>query len=381
MDGEPGEDNNQWMIAGPPGPQGPQGNPGASGGGSGPIYLPAFDEEPNDPLGQIPGPTGPTGPQGPQGNPGTGGAGGMIVLPSFEDQFNDDTLAPIGPLGPSGSGTPGRLTKWINGGMALVDSLLSELGGVITGAAALTEIAFSTLRILGTAVAQTTDNGQMRMMAGTNDLAANGAYLKVTGNGFTATNRGIMVFGAGNPGTPTGGDGVIAFLTGADVTRWQIDRAGNLIASSPVYAFQPNTNKVLAADQATFVNAQTNITGLAFAIGINEVWEVEVDLSVTMVLATGVKFYATGPASITGEIQFYGNSVTNASTFTSVYQAVITVPTAFQVQYAGDGSYRMRLTVRSGATAGTIQIVGITGGATTTCAVRKGSSMKATRTT
>lgn len=255
-----------------------------------------------------------------------------------------------------GNGTPGVLSKWVNGGRAIMDSLLTEAGKVITMAAGANAMAFildasagfvRDLRFATAGVPRWIFRADLTAEAGSN-----------AGSDFVINRR-----------DDAGGDLGDAF---------KITRSSGVVTLQ-TYAFASQVNKALAADQSTFVNAQTNVTGLSFPIGVNEVWEVEVDLSLTMaVAATGVKFYATGPASITGEIQSFVNS-TSAILFAQVYQAVITVPTAFQLTYTGAGMYRMRLTARSGATAGTIQIVGITGGATTTCAVLKGSSMKATR--
>lgn len=147
------------------------------------------------------------------------------------------------------------------------------------------------------------------------------------------------------------------------------------------YCGQPNFRKITAADQATFVNAQTNITGLSFAIGVNETWTADVVISATTaVAATGVKFYFTFPVGCTGEIH-YGGNIATIATWQTLYQAVLTVPGTFFLTGTGiTGQYTMRATFRNGGTGGTIQVVGISGGATTTIAVKKGSLLIAERT-
>lgn len=345
-----------WPFPGPAGPQGPTGPtgaPGAGGSGGSTIFLP-HDDYVDEPF-VIPGPQGATGPTGAPGAPGGGGSS-VVMLPGIGDEFNDDTLAAIS-YGVTGTGTPGRLSKWINGGMALIDSLLAEAGKVITMAAGSNAMAF----VLDAAAGFTRDlrfdtAGSPRWIFRGDNAAEAGSN---AGTDFVINRRDDAGADLGNALTITRSSGVITAQT---------------------YLFASQVSKVLAADLSTFANAQTNITGLSFPIGINEVWEVIVELSVTMVLATGVKFYATGPASVTGEIHSFG-STTAATAYQHLYQAAITVPGTFLNTVAGSGYYRLRLTVRTGATPGTIQIVGITGGATTTCAVLKGSSMKATRTT
>jgi hypothetical protein len=131
------------------------------------------------------------------------------------------------------------------------------------------------------------------------------------------------------------------------------------------------------ADQATFVNAQTNITGLSFAIAANEIFAVTAVLSCAMgAAATGVKFYFTVPAGCTGEMHIEGN-VATLPTWQTLYQAVLTVPGTFFITGIITGLYRITATIRNGGTGGTVQLVGITGGATTTCAVKKGSQLNA----
>lgn len=145
----------------------------------------------------------------------------------------------------------------------------------------------------------------------------------------------------------------------------------------PVATAATDVDLATGADQATFVNAQTDITGLAFPIRANETWRVRIVLSATLgVAATGVKFYFTVPAGCTGEMHARGNVATLA-TWQSLYQAVLTVPGTFFITGIITGSYFIDAVIRNGATPGTVQLVGITGGATTTCAVKKGSQLTA----
>lgn len=345
-----------WLIPGPAGVAGVAGAAGAAGpqGPAYTVFLP-HDEYPDEPF-LIPGPQGPAGTAGAPGAPGGGGSS-VVFLPTLDDQFNDDTLVSLGAMGATGSGTPGTLTKWVNGGKQIIDSLLSEAGKVITMAAGANAMAF----VLDASAGFVRDlrfssAGVVRWIFRANLTAEGGAN---AGSDFVINRRDDAGGDLGDALTITRSSGVVTLQT---------------------YVFASQVSKTLAADLSTFANAQTNLAGLSFPIGINEVWEVIVEISTTMVLATGVKFYATGPAGVSGEIHALA-STTAATAYQHLYQAVITVPGTFLNTVAGSGYYRMRLTVRTGATAGTIQIVGITGGATTTCAVLKGSSMKATRTT
>lgn len=339
---------------GAPGPAGVAGAAGAPGA-AGTMGPPGYDGLDGEDGMSIPGPQGPQGIQGP---PGVGGGGGttIMILPT-DEPVSDDSMIPVGPTGITGGGTPSVLAKFINGGRALADSLLTEAGKVITMAGGANAMAF----ILDASAGFVRDlrfstAGVARWIFRANLTAEGGSN---AGSDFVINRRDDAGGDLGDALTITRSTGVVTLQT---------------------YAFASTVNKTLAADTSAFANVQTNITGLSFPIGINEVWEVVVELSTTMVLATGVKFYATGPASITGEIHSLA-STTAATAFQHLYQAVITVPGTFFNTVAGSGMYRLRLTVRSGATAGTIQIVGITGGATTTCAVLKGSSLIATRTT
>jgi hypothetical protein len=153
---------------------------------------------------------------------------------------------------------------------------------------------------------------------------------------------------------------------------------GLILASGALGIDQRNLQVANSANQATFANVQTNITGLSFSMGPTDVWAFQVYISCTMVLATGVKFYLTVPGSVTGEIHRQGNVATLA-TWQSLYLNAVTVPGTFFITGAITGMYIMQGTVRGAGTGGTVQVVGITGGATTTCAVQKGSFLTADR--
>lgn len=124
-----------------------------------------------------------------------------------------------------GSGTAGTLTKWSDSD-TLTDSLLSESGTVLSAASA-TEFQMGSLRIFPSAMQQNVDTLPVQFCGGAGNDATHGAFFTITGNSFTATARGLVRFTAGNPGTPTGNDGTIAFQTGAEVTRWTMDRSGH----------------------------------------------------------------------------------------------------------------------------------------------------------
>lgn len=131
-------------------------------------------------------------------------------------------------------------------------------------------------------------------------------------------------------------------------------------------------------DQASFANVQTNIILLTFTIGTADIWVVDCFLPLTMVGATGVKFYFTAPAGATGEVSMTGTGAA-LTTVEHVYTAAITVPGTFLARIAGATFVQVRATIRSGGTGGAVQLVGITGAAATTCVVKKGASMFAER--
>lgn len=147
----------------------------------------------------------------------------------------------------------------------------------------------------------------------------------------------------------------------------------------PVWdGFQPCYNRRLSADQATFANVQTAITGLSFPVTAAEEWDFHLVLSCTMVLATGVKFYFTFPAGTIGDMHLGGN-VATLPTWQTLYAAVLTVPGTFFITGAITGQYVINGRLLVGVNSGTVQLVGITGGATTTCAVKRGSVLRASR--
>lgn len=384
---------------------------------------PGVDGEPADdwPV-LIPGPQGP---QGIQGIPGVGGGGGTSVtylIPQFDEGCVDDSLAFMGMGGVSGTGTINRLPKW-GGGNLLVNSLISEAngwtitdshiqpGGMISPNPADTFVfdadtlpnygvhwfsdsrsGFTSMSLGGYGGISMFTNGVERLWIGagtviraglTIDAAANNTYdigsggnyfrnvFAATGFGFSGTN--VLTQVAGNtrlngPETELAYGGVLGWKMNS--TGWlesfAIAGAGGLWAKDIV---------TIAADAASFANVQTN-TGLSFDTQINCTYDVDVVITTTMVLATGVKFYFTGPPGMTGEIQYFGTMATLNTSFRTDYQAVLTVPATFYNTVAGTHQYLMRATIRIAGTSATVRVVGITGGATTTCVVKKGSSMR-----
>jgi len=162
-------------------------------------------------------------------------------------------------------------------------------------------------------------------------------------------------------------DGALATMLTMDDTKAQFAK----------WVMDPGS-AITSVDQTAFANAQTNITGLSFPVGTNETYQVDIVLSATMVSTAGVKFYFTTPAGVTGEMHIEGN-VAGLNTWQSLHQAVLTVPGTFFVTGAITGTVRIRATVRTTGNSGTVQLVGITGAAGTTCTVKKGSSLLATR--
>jgi hypothetical protein len=368
QDGEPGEDALYL-----PGPMGPQGNPGSSGaaGSPGSMGPPGIDGEPGEDALYLPGPMGP---QGPQGIPGVGGGGGTsyIMLPGDEP---DDSL------GQWGRPHFNRITETslgiiVSGGeiSVLPQDAVSE-GGQITlvGAAAFASWSWDNFQ------------GQLRWFTGgvvklgLSTTQMDTPLLLTAGSfGFGTTTALSNNAGSSKLSGITGG----VELASAGNTFWQLQSDGSLqyvnasIASGNIW---DKMTAAATADQATFVNVQTNITGLTFTPAANTTWMVDIVLGVTMgVAATGVKFYFTGPAGMTGEI-LYGGNVATVTTWQSLYQAVLTVPGTFFVTGIITGVITMRAIIRTAAASSAVQLVGITGGATTTCAVKKGSNMRWTR--
>lgn len=192
-----------------------------------------------------------------------------------------------------------------------------------------------------------------------------------------ATAAGTLLSSTGTVGqlfVGTGWTEQRAYLLGVQTLSLGAARA---LFAKPVMS--PGSN-ISAADQAAFNAVQTNITGGSFAIGANEAWIVDAWLPLTMVGATGIKFYFTGPAGATGEVSLSGTGAA-LTTIEHVYTAAITVPGTFLHRIAGAGYVWVRATVRSAATPGTIQLVGISGAVATTCVVKKGFSMLAERIT
>jgi hypothetical protein len=263
--------------------------------------------------------------------------------------------------------------------------------------------------------AESTARGALALLHGNEHGSAPGRLHLFAGSAGHVRIRGDMFFdtdntydigadGATRPRHIYLGGGIVSYPAAGSLsiqqsgtgTRWLFNASGHFVANNDnvvdigaAGATRPRdvylAGEVLSqgsssksADQATFANAQTNISSLSFAIGANEVWLVEAALMLTMVGATGVKFYFTGPAGVGGQVQMVGTGAA-LTTVETVYTAAVTVPGTFLHRVAGSGHVTVRARITTGGTGGTIQLVGITGAAGTTCLVRAGAWMNAER--
>jgi trimeric autotransporter adhesin len=189
--------------------------------------------------------------------------------------------------GAAGTGTPNKLTKWIDGVGTVGDSTLSESGGnlVIDG---------SNLQM--TAAPTTQRETNLHFLSGSNQttgfaagpaptyLATNGPYFVLRGNAFTtyANQRGLLVFSAGKVTTPVGNEGSVAFQTGDDQVRMMIKPNGNvgIGTNTPVERLEAAGNiKVSGAGNGiifpdgtkqTTAGGAGSMTGTAIVSAIND---------------------------------------------------------------------------------------------------------------
>lgn len=415
-----GDPLDEWpvMIPGASGAQGNPGAPGAPGASGGTTQL--LLEESADDWHYLHGPSAP--------------AAVAPVFPPFAwsqpvDEFDESILGTVPPGTLGGGGTPGRHAKWVGGGL-LGNSLMFDVaggwtvsdshiqpGGMVSPNPADSFVfdadtlpnygihwfadsrsGFTSMSLAGYGGISMFTNGIERLWIGagtvirafltfdagvnnTYDIGSGGNYFRnifaATGFGFSGTN--VLTLNAGNTQLNSATD---LLLASGGFVYWTQRLSGLFEYNNAITGDGSIWDKMIAskaADQATFVNVQTNISGFSFAMSANTTWYVDITLGVTMgTAATGVKFYFTGPGTMTGEIN-YGGNVATVATWQSLYQAVLTVPGTFFVTGIITGQVTMRCIVRCGATPGTVQLVGITGGATTTCAVKKGSVMRWTR--
>jgi Collagen triple helix repeat (20 copies) len=387
----------EMLVPGAAGAPGSAGSAGAAGA-QGP---PGQDGEPADdwPV-MIPGNTGPQGSQGIQGPQGPMG----YIYTYWDDSIDPDlsALMAFGQAaavssaggGISGSGTPGKIPKW-TGATALGDSLLTEGTNAIT----MTGTTAGVFTVDANSASYRWREADQGVDQKLWEAQAEGAALLFTAVNDAVTAANIWLRAIRGTGTAVAtielyGD-TIKFLNDAGTTTWSINTSTHLVTGTDntsdigttgalrprdIYLagalIEQTLSKVTAADQASFANVQTNITGLSFTGVANAIYSVDVVLATTMAGSTaGVKYYWTASGTSTGEKHVVGNS-TSLALFLSFYEATITVPGSFihTAVMTAAWSYH-RFIIRMGGTGGTCQLVGITGGATTTAVVKKGASI------
>lgn len=133
--------------------------------------------------------------------------------------------------------------------------------------------------------------------------------------------------------------------------------------------------KGVTANQATFVNVATNITSLSFPVRAGESWNGSfIVIFTTAVAATGCQFAFTVPAGATGSMAISGN--TTAVTATTLYNstAITTLSTTFFGTATGiTARVQIDLVLVNPTNAGTVQLQGKSGGATTTIQINPGT--------
>lgn len=122
---------------------------------------------------------------------------------------------------------------------------------------------------------------------------------------------------------------------------------------------------------ANYTNATTSLTnvGLGFAIGANENWTGEFNLSGQCSGTGGTKFAITVPAGATIEAECLGiTSAVTAITSSRITASGAATTQTFYVASAVPGPVWIRFTVVNGSTAGAVQLQAesVTSGQTTT---------------
>lgn len=179
--------------------------------------------------------------------------------------------------------------------------------------------------------------------------AANGPYIGLRGITYTAVaaQRGVVFVAAGNPGTPAANEGEIRFLTGADVQRMVIDKAG------VVYIPSPSTNRFVVGGTAALAGQMATIIGNTGGVGV-------LALQNTTAANAGYAQLDLYNSSGTNVAGFgYGNTATVAATQDRTY--FYTVAKAFHIS---TDSNTTRHFVVAATTGHITQLATLTGGQT-----------------
>jgi hypothetical protein len=130
------------------------------------------------------------------------------------------------------------------------------------------------------------------------------------------------------------------------------------LATTAFVAANTDVNGRLTATVTTTSNTLgTNaLTGLGFAIGANESWTVEWNLTVTGSTA-GMKFDVTGPASPTDlRVSVLGNTSAITAISAETITAFSTASAAYVLYATTSGQVRIVACINNGANAGTVQL-------------------------
>lgn len=99
----------------------------------------------------------------------------------------------------------------------------------------------------------------------------------------------------------------------------------------------------------------TDVTGLGFAVGANEVWTAEFEVDFTST-AGGLKVQLTGPAAPALVALTAVGTTTGVTAFTASRVAALATPTAVFGATAHTGTCRLKVYFANGVTAGTVQL-------------------------
>lgn len=166
-----------------------------------------------------------------------------------------------------------------------------------------------------------------------------------------------------------------------DNTRnyWLIQTGSNgQMEATPrfVSTFYVNNN---FSNQATFNNTATNISGCSFKVGVGETWIFRFFVPLRATAGTtGVGFNLTVPTSTTGAMQIIG-ATSGVTAETTIYTTALTTNTAksFCTVATTDLWVEISGMVTGATVAGTVQLQGQSGGATTTIQINKGANTMA----
>lgn len=180
-------------------------------------------------------------------------------------------------------------------------------------------------------------------------------------------------------GAPTG---AWTAKTGLVPVEWDSTNKRLMVGDTTWQSIAPSKAKRLTADVALGASTTVSLTDFDFAIGANETWVVEYHLAVTTSGGTaGVAPKFTAIASMAGQFVCEGHTSTSATFVTGTSSTALSTayPTAFATAAALTAVVvRVFATIRTGATAGTVNL-GLVTGASAAGNVLLDSHMRAMR--